>query len=111
LPIDSGSWHSKLRRAKLEFCPWLLPEFVLTGHEVCADGQVEIPERHRQYFELIRGSPDIFPGFFHFDLQGNVIPKLQMLRQFGFYAAPKESQPAESCGAHSPTAPEEEKTI
>ncbi|HUW31057.1 MAG TPA: radical SAM protein [Planctomycetota bacterium] len=94
-------------RAKLEFCPWLLPEFVLTGHEVCADGQVEIPERHRRYFELITGNPDIFPGFFHFDLQGNVIPKLQMLRQFGFYASPQESQPPESCGAHSPAAPEE----
>jgi len=34
---------------------------VLTGHEVCADGQVEIPERHRRYFELITRNPDIFP--------------------------------------------------
>jgi hypothetical protein len=50
---------------------------------------------------------DIFPGFFHVDLQGNVLPKLELLRQFGFYPSPQEEQKtaeanAESCGAHSP---------
>ena len=67
---------------------------------------VEIPERHRAYFDLILANRDIFPGFFHVDLKGNVLPKLAMLREFGFY--PKDDTPAEteaeSCGAHSPHA-------
>lgn len=88
---------------RLEFCPWLLPEFVFTGHEVCVGGTVEIPERYAPYFELITQNPDIFPGFFHVDLEGNVLPKLRLLRQFGFYPDPEEvEKDTESCGAHSP---------
>jgi uncharacterized protein len=74
---------------RLEFCPWLLPEFVLTGHEVLRGNNVEVPARHRRYFELITANPDIFPGFFHFDLEGNVLPKLELLRRFGFYLQPE----------------------
>jgi radical SAM superfamily enzyme YgiQ (UPF0313 family) len=97
-------------RVPLEFCPYLLPEFVFTGHEVCRDGQVEIPAKHRAYFDLILENPDIFSGFFHIDLATNVLPKLELLRQFGFYPAPQEAREpeAESCGAHSPRiAPQE----
>ncbi len=88
---------------KLEFCPYLLPEFVFTGHEVCHGGRIELPRKHAEYFDLITDNPDIFPGFFHIDLAGNVLPKLELLRQFGFYpeAEPSETS-AESCGAHSP---------
>jgi radical SAM superfamily enzyme YgiQ (UPF0313 family) len=87
----------------LEFCPYLLPEFVLTGHETCHGLEIEIPEAHREYFELIRANPDIFPGFFHLDLQKNVLPKLDLLRKFGFYPDRRpEPASAESCGAHSP---------
>jgi hypothetical protein len=96
--------------ATLEFCPYLLPEFVFTGHEVCQDGEVDLPERYRGYFELIKGHPDIFPGFFHVDLANNILPKLALLRQFGFYPSPKKlAEPTkESCGAHSPrVAPQE----
>ena len=90
-------------RAELEFCPYLLPEFVFTGHEVCHGGTIELPERHREYFDLITGSPDVFSGFFHIDLAGNVLPKLELLRQFGFYPEPQPAETgAESCGAHSP---------
>jgi len=91
-------------KAELEFCPYLLPEFVFTGHEVCRAGGVELPERYAVYFDLIRENPDIFPGFFHFDVENNVLPKLELLRQFGFYpSAETEEEPdAESCGAHSP---------
>jgi radical SAM superfamily enzyme YgiQ (UPF0313 family) len=93
-------WHDKV---ELEFCPYLFPEFVFTGHEVCRAGQVEIPERYIEYFELIKSNPDIFSGFFHIDLEGNVLPKLKLLRQFGFYPEPQPvEQNAESCGAHSP---------
>jgi radical SAM superfamily enzyme YgiQ (UPF0313 family) len=91
-------------RAALEFCPWLLPEFVFTGHEVCQGGDVVIPERYQGYFRFITDHPDIFPGFFHIDLANNVLPKLALLRQFGFYPSPAaaEEPVAESCGAHSP---------
>ena len=47
--------------------------------------------------------PDVFPGFFHVDLAGNVLPKLRLLQQFGFYPEPEPSPSGtESCGAHSP---------
>lgn len=88
---------------ELEFCPYLFPEFVFTGHEVCHGGQIELPERHAEYFDLIQANPDIFPGFFHVDLAGNVLPKLALLQQFGFYPEPQPAEAsAESCGAHSP---------
>jgi radical SAM superfamily enzyme YgiQ (UPF0313 family) len=90
-------------RARLEFCPYLLPEFVFTGHEVCRGGRIELPERYAEYFKLILDNPDLFPGFFHIDLAGNVLPKLALLCQFGFYPQPEPSAAtAESCGAHSP---------
>ncbi|MDY0164941.1 MAG: radical SAM protein [Thermoguttaceae bacterium] len=90
-------------KAALEFCPYLLPEFVFTGHEVCRGGRVELPERYAGYFDLILANPDVFPGFFHIDLEANVLPKLALLRQFGFYPEPQPVEPAaESCGAHSP---------
>jgi radical SAM superfamily enzyme YgiQ (UPF0313 family) len=90
-------------RAELEFCPYLLPEFVFTGHEVCRGGRIELPARYGEYFQLILANPDIFPGFFHIDLAGNVLPKLALLRQFGFYPEPEPTAAtAESCGAHSP---------
>jgi anaerobic magnesium-protoporphyrin IX monomethyl ester cyclase len=91
---------------RLEFCPSLLPEFVFTGHEVLRGGRVEIPDRHRPYFDLVMENPDIFPGFFLVDMEGNILPKLELLRQFGFYPlpeAPEVAEPStESCGAHSP---------
>jgi len=89
--------------SKLEFCPYLFPEFVVTGHEIYRAGRVELPEQHRVYFDLIRQHPDIFSGFFHLDLQGNVLPKLRLLQQFGFYRH-FDSDPTdtETCGAHSP---------
>jgi anaerobic magnesium-protoporphyrin IX monomethyl ester cyclase len=96
-------------KAELEFCPYLLPEFVFTGHEVFSEGAVEIPERYARYFQLIIDNPDIFPGFFHIDLANNVLPKLKLLRQFGFYPAPEADEAnAESCGAHSPRGRPEE---
>ena len=89
-------------KVKLEFCPYLLPEFVFTGHEVWSGGNVEIPGRYAEYFSLIESNPDIFPGFFHIDLEGNVLPKLVLLRQLGFYPRPEDAPDPESCGAHSP---------
>ena len=89
---------------KLEFCPYLIPEFVFTGHEVVRGSNVELPTRHAAYFDLILQNRDIFPGFYHYDLEGNVLPKLDKLREFGFYPLPEgiEAPDPESCGAHSP---------
>jgi hypothetical protein len=76
---------------------------ILPQTEICRSGRVELPERHRGYFDLIRRHPDIFSGFFHLDLQGNVLPKLPLLQQFGFDRRfDSEPADAESCGAHSP---------
>ncbi len=74
----------------LEFCQYLLPEFVFTGHEITRGGEVEVPPKYKEYFDLIVNNPDIFPGFFHIDLKNNVLPKLALLRQFGFYPAAEE---------------------
>jgi radical SAM superfamily enzyme YgiQ (UPF0313 family) len=91
---------------RLEFCPYLLPEFIFTGHEVLRGGEVELPEKHRKYFDLVMANPDIFPGFFLSDVECNVMPKLELLREFGFYPELQERKPeqanTESCGAHSP---------
>ncbi|RPI60021.1 MAG: radical SAM protein [Planctomycetaceae bacterium] len=78
---------------KLEFCQYLFPEFVFTGHEIARGGEVEMPEKYRDYFQLIMNNPDIFPGFFHIDLENNVLPKLALLRKFGFYP---EAQPTQT---------------
>lgn len=87
-------WAAK---ATLEFCPYLLPEFVFTGHEVCVGGSVELPQRYRRHFQLILDNPDIFPGFFHIDLEGNVLPKLRALQQFGFYPTAEGDEAASAC--------------
>ena len=96
----------------MEFCPYLLPEFVFTGHEVLKGGTIELPEKYAPYFDLVIENPDIFPGFFLADIEGNILPKLELLRQFGFYPEPDrpegEGSNTDSCGAHSPrVAPQE----
>jgi len=92
---------------KFEFCPDLLPEYMLTGHEVCRPSGIEIDDDHRWLFDFIQKHPQIFPGFFHYDLENNVRPKLEVLREHGFYASDQQEshEETESCGAHSPRAP------
>ena len=86
---------------KLEFCRELFPEYMLTGHEVVRGGGVEVKPEHRPIFDFIEANPDIFPGFFHIDLEGNVRPKLKVLQELGFYPREETGQ-TDSCGAHSP---------
>lgn len=104
-------WAAK---TKLEFCPSLLPEFVLTGHEICMGIDVSLPQGYSAYFDLIMDNPDIFPGFFLIDAENNVMPKLEILRKFGFYPSlknlPKKSD-TESCGAHSPRVSSKESEV
>ncbi|MBA7572774.1 hypothetical protein ES708_14560 [subsurface metagenome] len=80
-------WKDK---AQLEFCYELFPEYMFTGHEVCRSAKVAIEAKHRPIFDFISQHQDIFPGFFHIDLKGNIFPKLKVLQQFGFYPSEKE---------------------
>lgn len=87
----------------LEFCPDLFPEYILTGHEVCRAARAEIGPEYQSIYDLVTAHPDLFPGFFHFDVEGNIRPKLRVLQEMGFY--PMEAgdlETADSCGAHSP---------
>jgi len=88
---------------RLEFCDELLPEYMITGHEVCKVGATVIAEEHRHVFEFVKEHPDLFPGFFLLDLETNIYPKLRILQEHGFYTrAQRELSDLDSCGAHSP---------
>jgi len=89
--------------ARLSFYPALLPEYMLTGHEICDDGHLAVSPRHEFIFDFVQAHPDLFPGFFLADLEENVLPKFELLRQHGFYASKeREVTERDSCGAHSP---------
>ena len=88
---------------KFEFFPGLIPEYMLTGHELCRYPEVTIEGKYSYIFELIRQHPDIFTGFYLIDVQSNIMPKLDILKKYGFY--PDMEQSAESCGAHSAKLP------
>jgi len=91
---------------KLEFFPELFPEYMLTGHEVCDAGRVRIQPEHASIYRFIERNPHVFPGFFHIDVEGNVLPKARLLQKFGFYASQDRQEllgaEVECCGAHSP---------
>jgi radical SAM superfamily enzyme YgiQ (UPF0313 family) len=91
---------------QLEFFPELFPEYMLTGHEVCDAGRVRIADEHASIYAFIRQHPRTFPGFFHVDVEGNVLPKYRLLQKFGFYASQDRHEllgaEVECCGAHSP---------
>ena len=70
---------------RFEFCTQLLPEFMVTGHEVCNGARVAIKECHQPIFDYVARHRKLFPGFFHYDLENNVLPKLKVLQEFGFY--------------------------
>lgn len=94
----------------IDFCPELFPEYMITGHEVSRLSRFSIDERHSSKYDFIRDNSDIFPGFFHMDLKNNVMPKLAVLKKFGFYPGDFEGDEmltgqTDSCGAHSPKSP------
>jgi len=86
----------------LDFSPELFPEYMITGHEISTSGHFEISDLHLDKYRFIKENPDIFPGFFHMDLQNNILPKLAIMRKFGFYPLETDTSNSESCGAHSP---------
>jgi len=78
-------YHEYRTQLNLEFCPGLLPEYMVTGHEITYALEMKILPQHAAIFEFISQHPDLFPGFFHHDLKNNIWPKLKILQQFGFY--------------------------
>lgn len=92
---QTGIYEEYRHDPRFEFCPDLLPEYMLTGHELCRPWKIEIDREHAWLFDLVRAHPAIFPGFFHYDLEGNVRPKLRILREHGFYSRPEAQLGAE----------------
>lgn len=90
-------------KSELEFCEDLFPEYMITGHEISNFINVSISHNHRHIFDFIKKYPYLFPGFFHIDLKNNVFPKLEVLRQYGFYPPDLvRDEESECCAAHSP---------
>lgn len=70
-------------RGEMSLVPELVPIYVVTGHEVLGERN-SIPERYRGYYEFIESYPDVFPGFFLFNYDENILPKHRVLREMGF---------------------------
>lgn len=99
---------------RLEFSDRLMPEYMLTGHEVCLPGRISLPEKYTAIFEFVRQHRDLFPGFCVYDFENNVLPKYRVLQEHGFYtrerpeltvtdaSEPRPVTELDSCGAHSP---------
>ena len=67
----------------LALVPELVPIYVVTGHEV-VDTWNRVPDRYRAYYDFIGAHEDVFPGFFLFNHETNVLPKYEALREMGF---------------------------
>jgi len=94
--------YREVDKEKLEFSYEMIPEYMLTGHETCSGFGIKIDPKYRPVYEFIIEHRDLFPGFFHYDLEGNIKPKLEVLTEFGFYSSTVQYESSESCGAHSP---------
>lgn len=92
--------YRELDKSRLEFSYETMPEYMVTGHELMEGCLYQMDERYSYIYDFIIANKAIFPGFFHYDVVGNIKPKLQALMDFGFYS--KGEQDTESCGAHSP---------
>jgi len=93
--------YQEVDKDKLEFSYEMIPEYMVTGHETCSGYGIQIDDKYRPIYDFIVENRDLFPGFFHFDIKGNIKPKLDVLMEFGFYKNMTRGEPTESCGAHS----------
>ena len=66
--------------------------------------RVSIDKKYSSFVHYIKSNKDLFPGFFHMNVESNILPKLAMLEEFDFY----KTQSEDSCGAHSPSKEPEE---
>ncbi|UCB46827.1 MAG: B12-binding domain-containing radical SAM protein [Spirochaetota bacterium] len=88
-------------KEKLEFSYEMIPEYMITGHETCSGFGIQIDDQYRFIYDFILENRDIFPGFFHYDIENNIKPKLDVLTEFEFYRSIVQYESTESCGAHS----------
>lgn len=95
-------YKENVGKFSMDFSGELFPEYMITGHETSSLSRVSIDPQHSHIYTFIQENPDIFPGFYHMDLEKNVLPKLKILKKFGFYPDEAEEINTESCGAHSP---------
>jgi radical SAM superfamily enzyme YgiQ (UPF0313 family) len=94
--------YREVNREMLEFSYEMIPEYMITGHETCSGFGIQIDDRYRFIYDFILENRDIFPGFFHYDIENNIKPKLEVLTEFEFYRSIVQYESTESCGAHSP---------
>ena len=94
--------YEQVDKERLEFSYEMIPEYMITGHETCSGSGIQIDDSHRHIYDFILQHRDLFPGFFHYDLANNIMPKLKVLTEFGFYRSIAQYESTESCGAHSP---------
>ncbi len=94
--------YEEVDKEALEFSYEMIPEYMITGHETCNGFGVRVEETHRHIYDFILEHRELFPGFFHFDIEHNIKPKLKVLEEFGFYRSIAQYEQSESCGAHSP---------
>jgi radical SAM superfamily enzyme YgiQ (UPF0313 family) len=92
--------YNDIDKSKLQFSYEMIPEYMITGHEICNGYGMQIEKPYLSIYDFIIKNPDIFPGFFHYEFENNVRPKLNILKEFGYYGDLKENS-SESCGAHS----------
>lgn len=93
--------YQEVDKEKLEFSYEMIPEYMITGHETCNGFGIKIEDRYRFIYDFILENRDIFPGFFHYDIENNIKPKLDVLTEFEFYRSIAQYESTESCGAHS----------
>ncbi len=94
--------YQEVDKEKLEFSYEMIPEYMITGHETCSGYGIKIDEKYQHIYDFIIQNKDLFPGFFHYDIENNIKPKLEVLTEFGFYRSIVQYEDTESCGAHSP---------
>ena len=67
----------------LSLVPELVPIYVVTGHEIVGAWNA-VPDRYRAFYDFIGAHEDIFPGFYLFNYETNVLPKYKALRELDF---------------------------
>ena len=99
--LPQAAIYEELEKERLEFSFEMIPEYMVTGHESCKGSRIKIDAEHRHIYDFIISNRNIFPGFFHVDIEHNVRPKLNVLTELGFYDSLQGNEATESCGAHS----------
>ncbi|MCK5202034.1 MAG: hypothetical protein KAR21_26965, partial [Spirochaetales bacterium] len=94
--------YQEVDKEKLEFSYEMIPEYMITGHETCSGFGMQIEGKDQYIYDFILQHRDLFPGFFHYDFEHNIKPKLEVLTEFGFDLEQAIGIVSESCGAHSP---------